>query len=177
MLTITNLIDNTKCYEMVRQFRWPEGVCCPNCNSKEIAKRGKDEVQPERQRYYCKQCRKQFDDLTGSVFAGRHQPLRVWVACLYLMGLNLSNKQIAQELDLNKDDVHRMTRDLRQAIVDKQPAVQLKEQVECDEVYVTAGHKGQPAAVKKKAAKAVAVNSKGHLGAAPLLLKNRRFSA
>jgi transposase-like protein len=173
MLTITNLIDHAKCDEMVRQFRWPEGICCPNCTSKEITKRGKDETQPEPQRYRCKQCNKQFDDLTGSVFAGRHQPLRVWVACLYLMGLNLSNKQIAQELDLNQDDVHRMTRERRQAIVAKQPVVQLKGQVECDEVYVTAGHKGQPAAGKKKAAKAVAVNSKVRLGAAPSPPKNR----
>jgi hypothetical protein len=65
------------------------------------------------------------------------------------MGLNLSNKQISQALDLNKDDMHRMTRDLGQAMVEKQPVIQLKGQVECDEVYVTAGHKGQPAAVKK----------------------------
>jgi hypothetical protein len=25
------------------------------------------------------------------VLAGHHQPLRVWVLCLYFMGLNLSN--------------------------------------------------------------------------------------
>ena len=71
------------------------------------------------------------------------------------MGLNLSNQQIAQELDLNKDDVHRMTSELRQAIVDKKPDVQLCGAVEFDEVYVTAGHKGQPEAVKKKAVKVV----------------------
>ena len=41
------------------------------------------------------------------------------------MGLNLSNQQIAQELSLNKDDVHRMTSELRQAITDKRPEVQL----------------------------------------------------
>ena len=41
-----------------------------------------------------------FDDLTGTVLAGHHQPLRVWVLCLYFMGLNLSNRQIAKELDL-----------------------------------------------------------------------------
>ena len=44
---------------------------------------------------------------------GRHQPLRVWIGCLYLMGLNLSHQQIAQELDLHKDDVHAMTPQLR----------------------------------------------------------------
>jgi hypothetical protein len=42
-------------------------------------------------------------------FARHHQPLRKWILCLYLMGLNLSNEQIAQELDLDKDDVHQMT--------------------------------------------------------------------
>lgn len=41
--------------------------------------------------------------------AGHHQPLRTWMICRYLMGLNLSNQQIAQELGLNKDDVQRMT--------------------------------------------------------------------
>jgi transposase-like protein len=177
MLTITNLIDNAKCYEIVRQVRWPEGVCCPSCDSKEIAKRDKDETQPERQRYRCKRCEKQFDDLTDSMFAGHHQPLRVWVACLYLMGLNLSNQQIAQELDLNKDDVHRMTSQLRQAIVERKPEVQLSGAVEFDEVYVTAGHKGQPAAVKKKAAKAVGANSKGFGGATRSPRKNRPSSA
>ena len=48
-----------------------------------------------------------------TVFAGHHQPLQVWILCLYLMGLNLSNRQIAQELGLNKDDVHAMTAQLR----------------------------------------------------------------
>jgi len=31
--------------------------------------------------------------------------LRVWILCLYFMGLNLSNEQIGQELDLASKDV------------------------------------------------------------------------
>jgi hypothetical protein len=38
---------------------------------------------------------------------------------LYLMGLNLSNQQIANELGLNKDDVKAMTVQLREGIVVK----------------------------------------------------------
>ena len=93
-----------------------------------------------------------FDDLTGTVLAGHHQPLRVWVLCLYFMGLNLSNRQIAQELDLNEGDVQAMTSQLRQGLVERQPEVRLEGEVEADEVYVVAGHKGNPAAVQKKAA-------------------------
>ena len=118
-------------------------------------------MHPARQRYVCSDCGRQFDDLTGSIFAGRHQPLQTWIGCLYLMGLNLSNQQIAQELSLHKDDVHQMTSALRQVVADKRPEVQLSGTVEFDEVYITAGHKGQPEQVKKKAAKGGGASSKG----------------
>jgi hypothetical protein len=84
------------------------------------------------------------------LLAGHHQPLRVWVLVLYLMGLNLSNEQIAQELDLDADDAQRMTTQLREGIVQRKPQVTLSGEVECDEVYVVAGHKGHPEAVRKK---------------------------
>lgn len=105
---------------------------------------------------------------------GRHQPLRIWIGCLYLMGLNLSNQQIAQELDLHKDDVHAMTLQLRQAIADKKPEVQLSGTVECDEGYLTAGHKGHPEAVQKKGAKVVDASSKGFGAGAHSRWKSQR---
>jgi hypothetical protein len=71
------------------------------------------------------------------------------VLCLYLMGLNLSNRQIAQELGLDGSDVQAMTEQLRRGLVAKAPPVRLEGEVEIDEVYVVAGHKGQPAAVAK----------------------------
>ena len=43
-----------------------------------------------------------------------------------------------------------MATQLRQGILAKQPAVVLSGEVECDEVYVVAGHQGHPEAVKKK---------------------------
>jgi len=91
-----------------------------------------------------------FDDLTGTVLAGHHQPLRVWVLCLYFMGLNLSNRQIALELGLDTSDVQAMTEQLRRGLVARTPAVELTGEVEIDEVYVVAGHKGQPEQVAKR---------------------------
>ncbi|MEO0375374.1 MAG: hypothetical protein AAF329_12275 [Cyanobacteria bacterium P01_A01_bin.17] len=66
------------------------------------------------------------------------------------MGLNLSNEQIAQELNLHEDDVHQITSELRQAVADKRPEVQLSGTVEFDKVYVIAGHKGQPEVIEKR---------------------------
>ena len=93
LLNLSSLIDDAKCYALVRQQRWPEGVRCPRCEGARIARDGRDDVQPQRQRYRCAGCGARFDDLSGTVLAGHHQPLRVWVLCLYLMGLNLSNER------------------------------------------------------------------------------------
>ena len=69
------------------------------------------------------------------------------------MGLNLSNRQIAGELSLNENDVQEMATQLREGLAARMPAVVLSGEAGIDEVYVVAGHKGNPAAVKKKAAK------------------------
>jgi len=69
---------------------------------------------------------------------------------LYFMGLNLSNEQIGKELGLDPDDAQRMTTLLWEGVVQRRPEVKLSGEVECDEVYVVAGHKGHPEAVAKK---------------------------
>jgi hypothetical protein len=101
----------------------------------------------------------------------------MWILCLYLMGLNLSNQQIAQELDLDKDVVHDMTTQLRQGMVLSKPEVQLSGNVECDEVYVTAGHKGNPEAVRKKGVKDDVTGSKGFGVEVRSKRKSHRFLA
>jgi transposase-like protein len=116
MVRIAELIDDPKCYEVVRKLRWPEGVRCPNCDSTNIKKRGHHDRYSYRQRYECRSCQQQFDDLSGTIFEGHHRPLRVWVLCLYFMGLNLSNKQIAEELDLPENEVQTMTTQLREGV-------------------------------------------------------------
>ncbi len=150
LINLSGLLDDAKCFALVRQHRWPEGARCPVCGSGAVIRDGHDDTQPYRQRYRCKACAGRFDDLTGTVLAGHHQPLRAWVLCLYFMGLNLSNRQIALELGLDGSDVQTMTEQLRRGLVAKAPEVELTGEVEIDEVYVVAGHKGQPAAVAKR---------------------------
>src|SRR5256886_8158041 len=120
-VNIKNLIDEVQCYQTVRALRWPDGITCSSCQSKQVIKRGFDDTEPARQRYECTDCHTRFDDLTDTIFAGHHQPLKVWVLCLYFMGLNLSNEQIAQELDVDLSDVQQMTTQLRDGIVKKSP--------------------------------------------------------
>ncbi len=76
MLNIQNLIDDAKCYEAVREIRWPDGVQCPHCHHSDVNKRGFDETEIHRQKYSCNHCHRRFDDLTNTVFSGHHQPLK-----------------------------------------------------------------------------------------------------
>jgi transposase-like protein len=130
LINLSFLIDDAKCFELVRQHRWPEGVQCPRCGRPEVVRNGRDETQRDRQRYLCHGCRERFDDLTGTVLAGHHQPLRIWVLCLYFMGLNLSNRQIAGELGIGESEVQAMTSHLREGLVVKLPEVVLDGEVE-----------------------------------------------
>src|SRR4029450_10688481 len=118
-INITNLIDEVQCYQTVRELRWPDGITCPSCESKHVIKRGFDDTEPARQRDEGGNCHTPFDDLTDTIFAGHHQPLKVWILCLYYMGLNVSNEQIAHELSINESEAYQMTTALRGGIVKK----------------------------------------------------------
>jgi hypothetical protein len=58
------------------------------------------------------------------------------------MGLNLSNCQIDKEIDLGVSDVQEMISQLRECITAKHPDACFEDEVEFDEVYVVAVHKG-----------------------------------
>jgi len=150
MINIRNLINEHECYTAIRELRWPNGVQCIYCKSDDVIRNGHKGQENACQKYTCNKCGKHFDDLTDTVLSGHHQPLKVWVLCLYFMGLNLSNCQIAQELDLCASDVYQMTTNLREGVVKKTPEIVLSGEVEMDEVYIVAGHKGQPDEVEKR---------------------------
>ena len=50
-VNIKHLIDDVQCYQTVRELRWPDGITCPSCQSKQVMKRGFDDTEPARQRY------------------------------------------------------------------------------------------------------------------------------
>ena len=115
LIKLTNLLDEAKCYEVIRQLRWPDGVICLHCRDRGVVRNGHDDRERNRQRYLCKTCKYRFDDLTGTVLAGHHQPVSSWILGSYFMGVNLSNRQIAHELC--ESDVQAMV--LRHGICDQ----------------------------------------------------------
>jgi transposase-like protein len=111
--------------------RWDRS---PNCNSDGVASHSRDDTHSHRQRYCCPAYAAPFHDLSGTTLVEHHRRLRVWMLCLYLMGLNLSSRQIAQELDLIASHVQAVTEQLRTGLKAKVRAAALDGEVEIEEV-------------------------------------------
>ncbi|MEA1954357.1 MAG: hypothetical protein U9O24_08205 [Campylobacterota bacterium] len=150
MINIANIIDPKKCYEEIRKIRWENGVYYPRCESFETKKSGFGFQNKYKQHYKCKSCKKKFDDLTGTAFAKHNLSAPIMVIFLYFLGLNLSNSQIAQELNLKQGTAQNIATTLRGKILENKPKVKIKGKSEIDEVYVVVGHKGNSEAVKAK---------------------------
>src|SRR3712207_9531557 len=80
--TLSGLMDEAKCFALVRQHRWPEGVRCPRCGGGAVIRDGHDENQPQGEGERHKAWAGRFEHFTGTRLAGHKQPLWVWEACL-----------------------------------------------------------------------------------------------
>ena len=118
-IQLHKLLNVSLCWDILRNVRWNDGVYCPSCNSKEVVKNGKDKTHKDKQHYQCKTCSTYFDDLTDSIFSGSQQPIHHWITVLYMMNLNTSNRQIAQELEISEQTAQEMCSKIREGVVKK----------------------------------------------------------
>jgi hypothetical protein len=51
---------------------------------------------------------------------------------------------------MSENTIQEMTTTLRSGMAEQESSIELSGTVECDEVYVVAGHKGKPETVKKR---------------------------
>ena len=118
-INILDLVTKESCYDFLREVRWSEGLYCPHCQGKDVIHNGPSSHDHLIHRYECKNCKKGFNDLSETIFADSKKDLRVWLLALYFLGLNLSTRQIAQELDMTEKSAQRMCEKLRAGIVKK----------------------------------------------------------
>ena len=43
LVNLSGLLDDPKCFALVRQLRWPEGVRCPGCGHDAVIRDGCDD--------------------------------------------------------------------------------------------------------------------------------------
>jgi len=141
LFTINDFMPSErKCVEVIRKLRWPDGITCPRCNSKHAVK-----FSPHRKvmhRYLCRNCRRAFTDITGTVFENSKIPLNEWFYIARELQRNISINQITKDLGRKYDNVHNAARKIMDSVF-MQRLIELNgEDMEVDEMYQSAGSKG-----------------------------------
>jgi len=137
-------LNEAECYQQLRHLRWPSGqVICPYCGSPKILKSWAYSRQPACQRYQCGGCGRTFNDKTSTIFANSKLPLSAWFLGFYLAQLSQSTATIAKELPCDYRTAHRIVWLVREEMIHLESGRVLQGTVEVDEIYITAGHKGQ----------------------------------
>jgi hypothetical protein len=98
---------------------------------------------PGVKRYWCHSCRRTFNDLTHTLFAQSKRSLVHWILATFLLCLACSSRRIARELGVHVRTSYRWCWWLRNAALSYEMNRQLEGTVEADELYHTAGNKGQ----------------------------------
>lgn len=133
------LPDRYRCLECLRKLRWPDGVKCVYCGSSMLHKDGYTDKGATK--YYCLNCGKYFNDLTNTVFKHHKFPIEEMFYILKEMEYK-STSEISKELGKAYDSVLCFIREVQNISGNIEAGLLLKDIVEIDEIYITAGEKG-----------------------------------
>ena len=127
------------CRDYLVRLRWPQGVCCPDCNSLEIWT-----MTPPF--YRCADCDYDFTVTAGTLFADTHKPLRLWFEAIwYVTNQKLGASALGVQRVLGLGSYHtawNWWHKLRRAMV-RPGRDRLAGTVEVDETFIGAPHPGK----------------------------------
>ena len=148
---IHQLFDAEQCQGDIHTLRWKDRpLQCPRCQSHHIGRWGTYHYRPGCRRYWCHSCRRTFNDLTHTLLAQSKRSLGHWILATFLLCLSCSSRRIARELGVHIPTSSRWCWWLRNAALSYEMERQLEGTVEADDLYHTAGSKGQAQGGGKK---------------------------
>ena len=109
-----DVADDEQAINIFRSIRWANGVYCPKCRSFEIIMAGGGR-NGKFNRYICKDCNANFNDLTGTIFHNSKMSLGE----IFFALLNLNNKTVkhlSKELSCSKQSIHRLSKKLEKEV-------------------------------------------------------------
>ena len=157
--------DEGKAYEFLEAIRWPNGPICPHCGSVTVtfiqprdgsdARATRTGHATQRRVWQCRDCRKQFSALIGTIFEGSKIPLSKWLLGVHMLsaGKNgVSSHELARQLEITVKSAWFMSHRIRLAMQRSPSTGMLSGTVEADETYV-GGRPRYKAATRQEAAK------------------------
>lgn len=137
-ITITHLIeripDEASAYAYLETLRWPEKPLCPHCGSindhyflkpqNKAGRKTRTGNVSARRVWKCKDCRRQFSVLTGTIFHGSKVPVRLWIFVFFEMCANrngIAAREIERKYGVAPKTAWFMTQRIREAMKSRAP--------------------------------------------------------
>ena len=124
-----------RCHEFLSEMRWPRGIHCPRCNSKNVG-----ELVKSRRIWNCKACKKQFSVKVGTIFEDSPLGLEKWLPATWLIvnaKNGISSCELARSLGVTQKTAWFMLHRIRLAMQDGS-IEKFSGRVEADETYIGA---------------------------------------
>jgi transposase-like protein len=121
------------CISYLEQVRWQNKPVCPYCKSTNSTRLLKE------QRHHCNNCNTTFSVTINTIFHHTHLPLQKWLLAVSLV-LNakkgIAARQLARDLEVNKNTAWRMAMKIRRAMIDTEQRNLLTRLIEMNENYI-----------------------------------------
>jgi len=121
------------CIAHLEKVRWHGKPICPYCKS------DRSTQLPAENRHHCNACNTTFSVTVGTIFHQSHLDLQKWLLAVSLV-LNakkgLSARQLARDLEVNKNTGWRMGMQIRKAMGEQEQRELMTGVVEMDETYI-----------------------------------------
>jgi transposase-like protein len=142
---VHQLFNAEQCQAYIHTLRWKERpLQCPRCQSQNVDPWGTYHYRPGCKRYWCNGCKRTFNDLTNTLLHQSKRSLAYWILATFLfLCLACSSRRIAREVGVHIRTSYRWCWWLRNAALSYEMERQLAGTVEADDLYHTAGNKGQ----------------------------------
>lgn len=138
-------------------------IVCPRCHSLHINKDGHDS-RTKIQMYECKDCKKKFSALSGTVFSHTHFTYEQIIDVIDDMNNKLSLRKTANKVKKNKNTIFSIRHKILDVLGNIRENIKLSGNVEADELYRTINLKGTKSENMPRASKPRQSNGTTHQG-------------
>jgi transposase-like protein len=125
--------DHDKAFTAAIALRWPNGIICPRCDSKEHS------FISTRKIWFCKGCKKQFTIKVNSIFEDSPLGMDKWMFATWLVSNcknGVSSCEIGRHLGITQKSAWFMDHRIRHAMHSGSFSNKLSGQIEADETYI-----------------------------------------
>jgi transposase-like protein len=159
----TKITSEADAYAFMEALRWPEQPVCPHCGSindhyfltpkAPEGRKTRTGSVSERRVWKCKDCRKQFSVLTGTIFHGSKVPLRTWLFVVFEMAANkngLAAREIERKYGVSPKTAWFMAHRIREAMKTRAPLALLTGTIVADETFIGGNPQRMNAATRRR---------------------------